>query len=265
MEENKNNQNLDTPTPEFESNAARRLRLLGIENDDKIHDTEVEIKKGNFFSNLWYKHKWAVIISAFFIILAIALLCTIIFKDRPDLRISYNGPFEIKSSEYHKITRAFENLIDDYDGDGEIEVTLTQNRYRTAEEKKDADRESSKDGNFEFDESKIYSDDDITPVSNSLRMSEYNLVLIDKELYDKLKNNFCTLEEILGEDAEKYKDISYGDCGIYLKQTKFGMLNKDLAFLPNDTIIAICKPAMFDKNLDNEFDALKKILTYEQE
>ena len=142
MEENKNNPNLDTPQPELESAAARRIRLLGIENNDKIHDTEVEIKKGSFFANFWYKHNWAVLISSFFIILAIVLLCTIIFKDRPDLRISYNGPMEIGNVEYRKITKAFEELIDDYDGDGEIEVTLTQNRYRTAKEKKDADRQS---------------------------------------------------------------------------------------------------------------------------
>ena len=37
---------------ENESNAARRIRLLGIENDDKIHDDSVSIKKGDFFQNL---------------------------------------------------------------------------------------------------------------------------------------------------------------------------------------------------------------------
>ena len=38
-----------TQDVENESNAARRLRLLGIENDDKIHDEDATIKKGNFF------------------------------------------------------------------------------------------------------------------------------------------------------------------------------------------------------------------------
>ena len=58
MEEKENNQEnekTDTPQPEFESNAARRSRLMGIENDDKIHDTAAEITKGNFFANLYGK------------------------------------------------------------------------------------------------------------------------------------------------------------------------------------------------------------------
>ena len=62
MEERKD-ENLDTPVDEFESNEARRQRLLGIENDSKIHDQGLEITKGNFFKNLWYKRKWTVLIA----------------------------------------------------------------------------------------------------------------------------------------------------------------------------------------------------------
>lgn len=261
MEERKD-ENLDTPSGEFESNEARRQRLLGVENDSKIHDTSMEITKGNFFANLWYKHKWAVLITSFFVILGLALLATVIFKDRPDMRISYNGPFEIGNSEHHILDRAFSELVKDYDGDGEKEITITKNTYKTAEEKKEEDRKYALSRGEEFDENKLYSDDDISQVSNTLRMSEYNLTLIDKELYDKMKSNFCTLSDILGEDTSLYSDIMYGDCGIYLHKTAFAKANKEFQILPEDTIIAICKPAMFDKNIDDEIDFLKDILTY---
>ena len=261
MEERKD-EKIDTPVDELESNEARRQRLLGVENDSKIHDEGLEITKGNFFANLWYKRKWTIIISAFFIILAIMLLASYIFKDRPDMKISYNGPFEIGNSEYHLLDRAFSDLVDDYDGDGKHEITITQNTYKTAEEKKDADRKYAQSRGEEFDENKTYSDDDVSQVSNTLRMSEYNFTLIDKELYDKMKNNFVTIEELLGDDAKKYKDIMYGECGIYLHKTAYAKSSKELQILPEDTIIAICKPAVFDKNIDNEIDFLKSILTY---
>ena len=45
MEEKQNSVN--------ESNAAKRLRLLGENMDEKIHSEEDEIKKGNFWQNLW--------------------------------------------------------------------------------------------------------------------------------------------------------------------------------------------------------------------
>lgn len=264
MEENRKNENLDTPQPEFESNAARRLRLMGIENDDKIHDTSVEITKGSFFANLWYKHKWALIIAVAFALIGIVLICTYAFRDKPDMKLSYCGPLEIGTKQHTALTQAFENVLKDYNGDGEIELTITSSLYRTGEEKKDIDREYYKKKGKEFDESKIYSDDDVSEVSNTLRLSKYNFILIDKELYDKMKNNFLTLEEILGGDAEKYKDIAYDDCGIYFMKTSFAKEHaKDLTFVPSDTIVAICKPGLFDKNLENECDLLKAILEYE--
>ena len=110
----------------------------------------------------------------------------------------------------------------------------------------------------------MYSDDDVSEVSNSLRLSKYNFVLIDKGLYEKMKSNFLTLYEILGDDVEKYGDIAYDDTGIYFMQTSFAKENmKELSFLPADTIVAICKPGIFDKNLENECDLLKAILEYQ--
>lgn len=266
MEEKENIEKTDTPQPEFESNAARRLRLMGITNDDKIHDTSAEITKGSFFANLWYKHKWALIIGAAFLLIGIVLICTYAFRDKPDMKLSYCGPLEIGTKQHTSLTEAFENVLKDYNGDGEVELTITSSLYRTAEEKKDIDREYYKKQNKEFDESKVYYDDDVSEVSNTLRLSKYNFILIDKELYDKMKNNFLTLEQILGDDAEKYKDIVYDDCGIYFTKTSFAVeLAKNLTFVPSDTIVAICKPGLFDKNLENECDLLKAILEYEAE
>ncbi len=267
MEENKNtkqNDKTDTPVPEFESNAARRIRLLGIENNDKIHDTSAEITKGNFFANLWYKHKWAVIITTAFVFIGIVLLCTFIFRDKPDMNLSYCGPVEIGTKEHTKLTDAFDDVLKDYNGDGELKLTITSSLYRTAEEKKEIDRQYYQSQNKEFDETSTYSDDDVTEVSNSLRHSKYNFVLIDRELYERMKNNFSTLTEILGDEAKNYDNIRYDDCGIYFKKTKFAQAHyEEFKFLPEDTIVAVCRPGLFDKNLENEYDLLKAILLFE--
>ena len=79
MEENKNSVN--------ESNAAKRLRLLGENMDEKIHSEEDEIKKGNFWQNLWYQHKWTIIICIFFLIAALWLTFIIARSEQTDIRI----------------------------------------------------------------------------------------------------------------------------------------------------------------------------------
>ncbi|MBQ3040505.1 MAG: hypothetical protein IJD42_02795 [Clostridia bacterium] len=268
MEENKNTEKeekIDTPQPEFESNAARRLRLMGVENDDKIHDTAAEITKGNFFANLWYKHKWAIIITTIFLLIGIVLLCTYIFRDKPDMRVSYCGPTKIGEIEHENLTKALVGAMSDYNGDGKIEVMITSSTYRTAEEKREQAKIDAQYANKEFDETMPYSDDDVTEVSNSLRLSKYNFVLIDKDLYDKMVNSFTPLYEILGDDVNKYKHLLYEDCGIYLKKTEFAKnFSEELFFLPDDTIIVICKPAVFDKKLENEYELLKAILSFEK-
>ena len=251
-EQNKNN------TPERESNAARRIRLLGIENDDKIHDTSREITKGNFFANLWYKHKWPLIIGAFFLVVIIALSTTIIYQrlTAADMSIAYNGPKEITKAELDKANSIFLELVPDYTKNGKVEIDWTKNRYLTDEQfrlengGKDMTQPQKQAMGQAYDQ-----------ISNMIAYSDYDFLLLDTAIYDEFASSFFALSDLYPD--KDYSEISYKGCGVYLWKTEFARQNPELlSIFPKDTVI--CIPKLMSKSHDKEAALLKAILEYEK-
>ena len=63
------------PQEEYESNAARRMRAQGQDDEeiDAIH--EGEQATGSWFANFWYHHKWKVIVGGAFLFILITGCC----------------------------------------------------------------------------------------------------------------------------------------------------------------------------------------------
>ena len=186
MEENKKEQNnlsQGADTEVLESAAARRIRLLGIENDDRIHDTDAEIKTGNFFANLWYKRKWAIIISAAFTVIFIALIasCVVQRTKAPDMQIAYNGPKELTQSDLEIMNRYFVELVPDYTKNDAVEISWSKNLYRTPEQQKDPQ--------FGGNGSTIFSEtanmQALEQINLLIMSGEYKFMLCDKAIFDE--------------------------------------------------------------------------------
>ncbi len=243
-------------TSDLESNAARRMRLLGIENDDKIHDTGSQITKGNFFANLWYKRKWLIIISAFFVLVLGGLILSCALKDNPDISIAYNGPADLGAKDLEKIDKYFSQLVPDYDKDGKIDIDWTKNRYLNDEQLKELNK--GNDGNAY---SKNANNEALTQINHLITFSDYNFMLIDTAVFDEFAQGFFKISELeLGGD---YEAITYRGCGIYLHKTEFAKQNPELlSIFPADTII--CIPNRNSKNIDKETSLFKAILEYQK-
>ena len=84
MEENKEKQ-----TEQNESNAAKRIRMLGeeIAEDKPVDEKEID-KVGNF----WYHHKWKVIIIGFFTFVILTASIQFFSRQNPDVNLMYSGP-----------------------------------------------------------------------------------------------------------------------------------------------------------------------------
>ncbi len=271
MEENKNEQELNITSeqeakntssePVLESNAARRMRLLGIENDSKIHDTSEEITKGSFWGNLWYKRKWTIIISAFFIILAIVLACTLIFKNDPDLTIGYIGPIELTKSDKANINDVFTSYMDNYDGDKKKELVINTTLYRTKEQQ----NKYGKGSNATIENA---NNEALNSFYDDIRYNNYKMVLIDESLYDRYEKEFCTINELkeMGANLDGLDEgFFYKERGIILNYTKLAIDNRaELGdILKEKVIICFCKPNVVGKKLDNEITFLNSILANE--
>ncbi len=251
-EQNKNN------GTERESNAARRIRLLGIENDDKIHDTSMEITKGNFFANLWYKHKWALIIASFFLVVVISLGSTLIYQKltAPDMSIAYNGPKDITKSELEKANALFLELVPDHTKNGKAEIDWTKNRYLTDEQFR-----AQNNGKDMTPTQKQAMGEAYDQINNMIAYSDYNFLLLDTAVYDMFATGFFAISD-LGIEGD-YSEITYKGCGIYLWKTEFAKENPELlSIFPKDTVI--CIPKLMSKNHDKEAALLTAILEYQK-
>lgn len=251
-DQNKNN------VPERESNAARRIRLLGIENDDKIHDTSREITKGSFFANLWYKHKWPLIIASFFLVVIISLSATLIYQKvtAPDMRIAYNGPKDLTKAELEKVNELFSSLVPDHTKNGKVEIEWTKNRYLTDEQFREQN-----DGKDMTAAQKQANEEALTHIKYMSVSGVYNFILMDTAIFDRTSGDYFPIVELFPEND--YSEITYRGCGIYLWKTELARQNPELySIFPKDTVI--CIPKLMSKSRDREVALLGAILEYQK-
>lgn len=258
-----------TQDVENESNAARRLRLLGIENDDKIHDEDATIKKGNFFQNLWYQHKWAIIIGAILLATLIIFCVSIATQPKYDMYISYTGPLYVDYETKNAIDYAFMEMSKDYNGDGEELLNFASITYQNEEQRKQS-AEEMKDlyGG-------VLQDHENSKALDSIRSQMLSgvvaLYLMDEKIYEEYSSKMMNVSQLLGKDLDK--SIMAGENGVYFKKTDFYRhmsgteKGKALKNLPDDTVLCLMpKLVSMDKELhESSKDLYIKILSFEIE
>lgn len=110
-----------------------RIELMklksGLIEEDEAQSVkaEKEEKKEMTFteklSNFWYHHKWPVLVAAFFIVVFGYITYDTITRDKPDitvLNLTDNGG----NLRNPYISEFFEKFCDDFNGDGEVHVTV---------------------------------------------------------------------------------------------------------------------------------------------
>ena len=219
-------QKTDTPSPEneqissqkgeddiHESNEARRQRLLGIENDDKIHDENEEITKGKFFANLWFKHKWKIIISLFFAVVLTICIVQIVKKDKYDLEVAYYGPVDINAELYSQMIDAFVTVY----GDKELKINLVKVLYQNEKQREESSKDQSFFGTVQQEQA---SREALESITFQLGHGAIPFVIIDTSLHESegFVGRFLPLEEALGVEIDSGL-LSESGRGIILQKT----------------------------------------------
>lgn len=241
-----------------ESNSLKKLKMLGESTTEEIHlksDSEV---KGNFWANLWYQHKWAIILGSIAVIMLVILIFMLANDKKEDVNIIYVGPEPV----IHKVGEMTEklNLIcDDYDGDGEIVLNFPTIIYQNEEQ-----REKLKDTHPE----KL-----ITTQANAEALGQFQaqlmsgaliIYLLDPELYESSAKPLCVpLSEILGDTSGLDEGLLYDDRAINFSKTTFAIRYEEFDILPSDTVMCIVKTVNTDKELyANSCDLFKSIVEF---
>ncbi len=242
---------------EFESNEAMRQRMLGIENDEEIHGSEAEIKKGNFISNVWYRYNWAIIIISAFILIFVIVGVQMAKKDKSDITVMYAGPKYVTSDIYSSVTGSLTEIMKDYNGDGEKKILLSTVTYQTEEQRKESIKDHDVYGKVMSDAANKEAFDTII---NQMRSGQVAIYLIDPGLLNK--GPFMKVEDVLGYKPDE--SIMCGEYGVYLKKTEFAKYMGGFDDLPDDTVICIMSKLVTTKDdlQQNSIDLFKAILNF---
>ncbi len=241
-DENKNINNVPENNDDIgESNAAKRLRMLGIDNEDPL--SKEPIAKTNFFVNFWYHYKWHTIVALFLIAVFAIGIGQMATKVTPDIYIMYAGPYYYQNTT--SLTGAFKaTMPTDYNGDGEKIVNILQAVYKTDEqiekEKAEADAEASAnkdDASFEFSFDYGFNKQEYDKFRNEILLGESIICILDPALYEEIKGDdlLLTLDESLGYTP----DFANDEYSIRFKDLAFAKKYKVFEYLPDDSIIVV--------------------------
>ncbi|MBO5261961.1 MAG: hypothetical protein J6B45_02845 [Clostridia bacterium] len=252
---------------ENESNAARRLRLLGGDEKERIHDEEAIISKGNFFSNLWYQHKWGIIIGSVLIFIGIYFIVMMVTQPKYDMYLSYAGPLYPDSETRIAIDEAFKSIARDYDKDGEIKINFAAITYQNEEQRKDTAEEMLNQYGTILHTSE--NANALTAIDSQILSGTVALYLIDETLYkERYKASMLDISEIT--EYELQGSAMAGESGVYFKElpfyeymckTEHGAALKNL---PDDTVICMLPnlTTMDDTLFENSMSLFKSILEF---
>ncbi len=249
----------------FESNAARRIRMLD-EMGEAADEPELKINK---WQNFWYHNKVKVImISAFAFMLTVAAV-QFFSRQNPDIYVIYAGPVHITANENRAFCDALEDIMDDYNGDGKYKAQLTDFVFMT-----EAQIDEFYEQAWETDLEPY-----VDALTNAQTQERYSyevfggnavicILAEDQYLEVYRAGGFIPLAELFDEIPEG----AYDDCGILLSDTKFYKFYGTKNMFPEDAVIAVRKlstlSALTGKKKAEEkhayhVDMFKRILSFE--
>lgn len=243
-----------------DSNSAKKLKALGVDMNEKIHSHEDEIKKGNFWDNIWYRYKWVIIIGSILLLIAVVLIVQIAMKKDDDIKIAYAGPVYIADAETrNNLANVFSVIAKDYNDDGELIINITSNVILNTKQLEEEDENGRKPNASQVGQNQSL----LNTFKQQMQSGDFTIYFIDKGLYEEsLKGVFENIEDVLGVDIPD--GVKYDDYAVYLKKTAFGSYYKGLDKLPDDTLVLVLKKNIFTDSDDylNSIDFLKKLMEF---
>mgnify|MGYP000165937476 FL=1 len=172
-----------------------------------------------WLENYWYHYKWATIISAFFITVAVICIVQIASKKNYNIYIRYVGDSVITGTQYDDMTGALEKIVS---GDKKDSVNFAQVAYI-----------SDEDNPYKNEKNAVSRE-----TLSSMLVQPYYIYIMDLTAYNDYKDSgvFAPLSSIFEEDVT---DISYDEYALYLSKTEFLKNAPGMEWVEEDTVIVI--------------------------
>ena len=184
--------------------------------------------------NIWYHHKWMIIIISVFLLVVIICTVQMCQKEEYDFQMMYAGGIVTRSENENAIINAFMTMIpkDKNAKNG----FLHSYAILSDDEIKQKKEEAALEGDSIFYDVSLRNDS-IAEINTMLRVGEVSLCLISPYVYQVVSQTgkFVSLSETLGY----VPDSAYDDFAVYIKKTDFGKYFDAFAVLPEDTLMCV--------------------------
>lgn len=189
-----------------------------------------------WLDNFWYHHKWATIITAFFI--AVAVICCVQLFNRQ----SYDACFEfvgnggaITKTQYEDIVSSLKGFVADSDENGEVSVLFSREVFISDENDPIAGTLNS----------------NVTSFMQSALYQDYFVFFIDPVLYDSYKESGMFVS-LVGRIENIPDEMKYDDCALKLSEMKIYEL-PGMNAMPKNTLVVLKTVPYFSSGKKAEF------------
>ena len=220
--------------------------------------------------NFWYHYKWHTLIVLFLAVVLIVGVGQMCNKNKYDVFIMYAGIHDVERksttgvSEYETLVQGLKKISDDYDGDGEVNVSFLPLFLPSSAEIE----ELNKQDGFEVNTAVVA--DNVEIFNTNIVYSNYYLCFLSTTVYENYKTTagvslFVPLDGYVeGTDAELYAPDA-----ILLSSTDFGK-SAGFSNFPEDTVICLRIHSEVAENLTgssaehykNAEETLRALLAY---
>ncbi len=201
-------------------------------------------KTTSFFSNLWYYHKWHILVGALVLLVLAVTVTQCIKKDEPDVCILYVGDMDIGKTGRESVKATFADYYGDVTGDGNKSLIIT---FMGEKDKDTKER-----------------------LQIEVVAGDHSIYFLNKEYFEWLQpyKVLAPLEDVLGVMPEG----AVNEYGIELKY--LDIAEKDgFNAMPRDTVVCLranAEDGAFDYNsatpfYKNNVDFFIKLIQYKEE
>lgn len=165
---------------------------------------------GAWFSNLWYYHKWHILVGALVLLVLGISLVQCIKNEKPDVSILYVADMDLGNSNRTKVEQFAAGYYEDVTGDGKKVLSLA---FMNQNDKNTKDR-----------------------IQTEVVAGEHTLYFVDKASFEWLSKYkvLAPLEDILGAKPEN----AFSDYGIEIKYLDLAEV-EGFNDMPRDTIMCL--------------------------
>ena len=195
--------------------------------------------KGSRWDNFWYHYKWHTIVAIIAAIFLAITLTQFFSKEKPDIFVMYAGPIYINADENTEFRSAIRQVMsEDFNGDGEKGVSLTDITYLDPEQVDEAVRKAAEEG-IEVVVDATYNYNALNRYNMEAFSGEAVIYFVDPGLYESVKEagGFLPLTEIFGDDG--VPESAVDEFGVRLHDLDFTKFFNIVQVMPEDTILCI--------------------------